>query len=151
MSLAKDTSGQMSIDFLAGVAIFLIALLFVFAFIPGMFTSFQSNSDELTMAADRVSTELVENILVTNGSTPNVIDSNKVVSLDTSLNDPIFVKSLGQSGGRAYNINVTFSTIKGYYAHAGPQYPVGALNVGQSRRIVDDEFGNIGIIYVTVW
>lgn len=56
--------GQTSLDFLIGITIFLLAFIFVFAFIPKMFTPFVSNSDQLTMAADRAAEALVESVLI---------------------------------------------------------------------------------------
>jgi hypothetical protein len=144
----------MSIDFLAGIAIFLIAFLFMLSFIPGILTPFQSSSDELTMTADRMSIELVENLLVTNGSNPNVVNQTLVASYMNDLNSGSYDtvrNNLGLNGNRLYNINVTYSTIKKYTLTGGPAYPVGALNVGQSKRVVINETGDLGILYVTVW
>ncbi|WP_424357865.1 DUF7287 family protein [Methanocella sp. MCL-LM] len=65
--IKKNGEGQTSLDFLIGITLFLLVFIFVFAFIPRMFTPFQSNSDELTMAADRAAGVLVENKLVDTG------------------------------------------------------------------------------------
>ena len=74
----------------------LMALLFVFTFIPQMFVPFQSNSDELTMAADNAAMTLVENVLIDNrhvdsrsgsidsksgADTPGIIDRQKYLDL----------------------------------------------------------------------
>lgn len=144
MGLTRDTSGQLSIDFLAGVAIFLLAFIFIFAFVPGMFTSFQSNSDELTMTADRASATLVENVLLQSNNEPNVILTSKFIP--ANLNDPA---KLGIGNNRQYNIKITFKSAAPL--NYGPIDPTGALNVGQSKRIVVDETGHIGILTVTVW
>lgn len=155
MRIIGDQSGQMSLDFLIGLGIFLMAFIFVLTFVPSMLVPFQSSSDDLTMTADRVSTELVDNILIANGSTPNVINQTITASFISELNTPASYdtvrKSIGLNGTRLYNINVTYGTIKNYGLSGGPAYPTGALNMGQSRRIVTNEIGDIGSIYVTVW
>lgn len=58
--MLKDERGQMSIDFLAGLALFILALLFLAQFIPGMFVPFQSETIDLSSVAYRTSVILVE-------------------------------------------------------------------------------------------
>lgn len=179
--LAKDTSGQMSIDFLAGVAIFTLAFIYIFTFIPSMFTPFQSNSDEMTMVADRVSTVLVNDVLLVespdyNANRPNVIDAKKLESIDFTTQTGL--KKLGLDGDRLYNVHVTLVIDKPtdptkYRVDFGAKYPEGAVNIGQSKRIVvvsgaDTVYdtstpqqsisysvtpgeSNVGILTVTVW
>lgn len=54
-----DESGQLTLDYLVGITIFLLALVFVFQYTTGLFTPFESSSDEVTMIADRVATTVV--------------------------------------------------------------------------------------------
>ncbi len=148
----------MSIDFLMGVAIFLMTFIFIFGFVSGLLTPFQSNSDELTMTADRLGAESVEHLLVNSAATPNVIDQAKVQGMTNSLNDTnpvtykIYCKSLGAYSNQPYNVNITLKMSDNSMTNGGPEYPTGSLNVGQSRRVVVDSIsGKIGILYVTVW
>ncbi|MGB7533297.1 MAG: hypothetical protein WA977_10060 [Halobacteriota archaeon] len=58
--MLKDERGQMSIDFLAGLSLFMLALLFLAQFIPGMFVPFQSETIDLSSVSYRTSVILVE-------------------------------------------------------------------------------------------
>jgi hypothetical protein len=91
MRMSRDTDAQMSIDFIIGMGIFLMAFMFVLIAIPGLFTPFQSNSDELTMTADRVSTTLTENVLpVTSADDevlPGIVDISKFSDLSDALSN----------------------------------------------------------------
>ncbi len=84
----KSESGQMTVDYIAGIAIFLLAVIFVFNFVYGLFVPFQSGSDKTTLAADRVSMILIEQMLHADGSGAlNVIDQGKLYNFNnTQLN-----------------------------------------------------------------
>jgi len=58
--MLKDERGQLSIDFLVGISLFILALLFMAHFIPGMFVPFQSETIDLNSVAYRTSVILVE-------------------------------------------------------------------------------------------
>lgn len=153
----SDASGQMSLDFLFGVTIFLMTFVFVFIFISGMLTPFQSNSEELTMTADRIGMECAEKLLVDSEATPNIIDMAKVQSMTDSLNDTnlasyqSYCKGIGAYSNQYYNVNITLVMSDSSMKNGGPKYPMGSLNVGQSKRVVGDKYGKIGILYITVW
>jgi len=145
MKAIKDDGGQMSIDFLIGIMIFLIAFIFLFAAIPSMFTPFQSNSDELTMIADRVAATLVENELCitagTNESLPSIIDIAKVDLLNDRLSNPAIEeatrKKLGlDNGNTVYHLQVLLQLDNGTTISIPGNDKPGNQNVGQSRRFV---------------
>jgi hypothetical protein len=58
--MLKDERGQLSIDFLVGISLFILALVFMAHFIPGMFVPFQSETIDLNSVAYRTSVILVE-------------------------------------------------------------------------------------------
>ncbi|WP_449288758.1 DUF7287 family protein [Methanomethylovorans hollandica] len=60
-----DNNGQITVDYLVGITIFLLSLVFVFQYTNGLFTPFESSSDEVTMIADRVATTVVEDRIST--------------------------------------------------------------------------------------
>lgn len=64
--------GQTVIDVLVGVGVFLIAVAFVFSFIPSMVDPF-AGDQEVTLVADRVADE-VANGMMTDASTPSVLN-----------------------------------------------------------------------------
>ncbi len=134
-----DEKGQITIDYLISITIFLFAVIFVFNYTSGIFTPFQSNSDEVTLIADRVSTTLVEKRLsVGDEGTPNLIDESEVDSFFTELNGnyDTVIDSLGMNGSYLrYDLNVTLENSTALTDSAGKIIPVG-VNVGQTKRIV---------------
>lgn len=134
----------MSIDFIIGISIFLLAFIFLLAAIPSLFTPFQSNSDELTMVADRAGVVLIEDVLAmntTNNMTrPGIIDIDKFNYLNSMLNGPDGVnvsKALGlDNGDRIYNFQVILDEDNGTSLIIPNNNQPGNQNVGQSRRFV---------------
>lgn len=170
VQLVNDNSAQISIDYLLGITIFLLTFIFVFAFIPGMFSPFHSDSDEITMAADRVAAVLVENVLATGGAgnkEPCIIDEATIDAFGASLADPAtssqLRKTLGlnKTDGSQYNLEVVIDE-QGMPSRVinNGQAP-GMTNVGQSRRYalirdltgsgIDVYPGRTAIITVRVW
>jgi hypothetical protein len=156
MVIPTDDLGQMSIDFLVGVTIFILAFIFLYAAIPSMFAPFQSDSDVLTMAADKVTATLVEEELVnvTGGEPlPGIIDYDKFNGLNGRLNDPDELRSLGlgTSTGGVYNLQVvlqeyddTTDTFTNITIPADVQ--PGNQNIGQSRRFVYVRYANTNAV-----
>jgi hypothetical protein len=144
MRMSQDTDAQMSIDFVIGVGIFLMAFIFVLIAIPGLFTPFQSNSDELTMTADRVATTLTENVLPETAPTgellPGIVDISKYDDLKGVLSGSGSLAkrdSLGlKTGDRTYNLEVDILYENGTKLSAPDNLQTGGQNIGQSRRFV---------------
>ncbi len=70
--------GQTGIDFLVGATVFLIAVGFVFAFVPSMFAPFFTGGTGDTLSADRAATQLAERELVEDPANPAVLNQSKV-------------------------------------------------------------------------
>ncbi|MCZ7400501.1 MAG: hypothetical protein O8C62_12670 [Candidatus Methanoperedens sp.] len=78
-------SEKVTIDYITGIGIFLLAVIFVFQFVYGLFIPFQSGSDKATLAADRAGTVLVERMLhADKASELNVIDQGKLYYFNNS-------------------------------------------------------------------
>jgi hypothetical protein len=148
----KSDNGQVSIDFVIGIMIFIVAFLFLFAAIPSMFTPFQSNSDRLTMTADKVAANLVDNVLANKSNDvplPGIIDYNKFDNLNTQLNDDDYKKSIGLGNEYGvYNIQVilqeyhtTTDSFTNFTVPLSSNQP-GNQNIGQSRRYVQVRYLN---------
>ncbi|MBP2031034.1 hypothetical protein J2755_001982 [Methanohalophilus levihalophilus] len=150
---------QIAIDYLVGITIFLLAVFFVFQYTSGLFTPFESDSDEITLVADRAATAIVENEMSAQSiTTPNLVDKNNVDTfialLNVDYNDT--VHTLGLSGGfYSYNLNVTIENSTSTMYVAGEKLPFYG-NIGQTKRIVlleDTSAGTIeaAIVSVRVW
>jgi hypothetical protein len=143
----NDNCAQITIDYIAGMGIFLIAVAFVFQFIYGLFLPFQSSSDEVTLAADRASIVIVERMLVPDRyENSNVIDEGKLAylnntKLNSKLNPQNYIDTLREVGllsKETYTFDMNISVVKldgTTRNQSGPSIPEKA-NIGQTRRLV---------------
>jgi uncharacterized protein (UPF0333 family) len=154
-----DSKGQMTIDYLISITVFLLAVVFVFSYTSGIFTPFQSNSDEVTLIADRVSTSIVENRMSAGDEgLPNLINDTKMDEFFTELdtNYEPTIDSLGMNGSYLrYDLNVTAENSTDIIYAAGEEIPL-RVNVGQTRRIIlcrDEDTGDTDMIILSfrVW
>lgn len=154
-----DEKGQITIDYLISITIFLFAVIFVFNYTSGIFTPFQSNSDEVTLIADRVSTKVVERwIIEDNAGTSNIVNGTATSNFFTELNANYerMIDSLGMNGSYLrYDLNVTLENSTGTIDSAGKMLPSG-VNIGQTKRIIlnkNSASGNdeIQIISFRIW
>lgn len=80
LTLGGSDRGQLGFDFMVGMAVFLLTLGFLFAFLPGMFEPFSNSSGQGMITADRSAARLAEDLLVEDGTDPNVL--NKTCTVD---------------------------------------------------------------------
>jgi hypothetical protein len=71
--------GQTTLDFAIGMSVFLIAVAFVFSFIPGMLQPFTGSNEAKTVVADRVADSLAEGMLG-HPTEPYILDSDCTVA-----------------------------------------------------------------------
>ncbi len=174
---ARDTTGdgsgaQISIDYVAGVGIFLLSVAFVFQFMYNLFIPFQSGSDEVTLAADRASTILVERMLAADKSgASNVIDQGKLFYFNNtrfnysnqtlnSYNQRDYNSLLREIGlysdEMAFDINMSVLRLNGSIMNqSGPPLPP-RIAIGQTKRLIlivnsSTGYNETAIISVRVW
>jgi len=148
---------QVTIDYLTSITIFIFAIFFVFQFTSGLFTPFQSNSDEVTLIADRTAVQLVENMMSAgDAAVPNLVNATKVGTFFTQLNNSYAgtIDTQGLSGTYlSYDLNVTLENGTLINSAGKPLPSTG--NIGQTKRIVllKDADGNTetAILSVRVW
>ncbi|WP_436927250.1 DUF7287 family protein [Halosimplex amylolyticum] len=70
----RDGRGQTTLDFAIGMSIFLLALTFALAFVPGMLEPFSDSGQTETPAVNRVADDLTQRSLG-NATAPYVLDS----------------------------------------------------------------------------
>ncbi len=135
----KSESAQITLDYIAGIGIFLLAVFFVFQFVYGLFIPFQSGSDKATLAADRAATVLVEQMLHADSSGLNVINQSKLYSFNA--NDPNTLSSLGLSSAQTvFDLNISVTNLTDVNCltpiyQSGPTLPDNT-DVGQTKRLV---------------
>ncbi|TGC07295.1 hypothetical protein CUN85_11620 [Methanolobus halotolerans] len=154
-----DTKGQITIDYLIGITVFLFAVVFVFSYTSGIFTPFQSNSDEVTLIADRISTTIVEKRMSAMDETvPNLVSGARVDEFFTELNTSYdsTLDSLGMNGSYLrYDLNITLENGTSLIDSAGEIIPA-EVNVGQTKRVVlyrNESTGNTELLIMSfrVW
>ena len=163
----NDTCGQISLDFISGIVIFMVTFLFLFQTLTSLFVPFQSNSDEVKSMSDRVAITLAEstNGLANSPTDNNIISLKRAGELNYRMNTTTRYDDLREDMGlsseiRYYNLNVSLYDLdKTLYRDSsynvvlnnGPVLPQN-VNVAQTVRIVyveqDDEFA---LLYVRVW
>lgn len=157
--LRGNDEGQVTIDYLMGITIFIVALFFIFQYSAGLFTPFQSNSDEVTLVADRVATSITEKeISAGDINTPNLIDGVKTTNYFNVLssNYENEVDDLGLRGDyHRYQLNVTLENNTDIIDMAGKPLPLTG-NIGQTKRVVLIEDTDTGkttpaILSIRVW
>lgn len=72
--------GQTTLDFAVGVSIFLMSIVFVFAFVPGTLQPFTQSAQDETAGSDRVADLLVEDLLTADGD-PYILDGSCTAAL----------------------------------------------------------------------
>ncbi len=123
-----DDRGQTVLDYAIGVGIFLVAVTFVVATIPGMFSPFLGAGD--TQVADRVATSLATEQLGSPGE-PYVLDADCTAAFFEQLD-----------GGPAASDDCRFDTdatdLQGMFAlDAGQSMAVGIENASGGTALLD--------------
>ncbi len=163
----NDTYGQISLDFISGIVIFMVTFLFLFQTLTSLFVPFQSSSDEVKSMSDRVALTLAESTsgLANTPTDNNIISLKRAGELNYRMNTTTRYDELREDLGLStettyYNLNVSLYDLdKTLYRNSsnnvvlnnGPVLPQN-VNVAQTVRVVyveqDDEFA---LLYVRVW
>ena len=169
----KSESAQITIDYIAGIGIFLLAVVFVFQFVSGLFIPFQSGSDTATLAADRAGTLLVEQILHADTSGAlNVIDQGKLYYFNNTqlnyANKANYKNATIQLGlfsnQTVFDLNILVAYTNGTVMNqSGTNFPLVSgpalpdnTDIGQTKRLVliinsSTGYNQTGILSVRVW
>ena len=173
INFLKNDNAQVNIDYIAGIGIFLLSVFFVFQFINSIFIPFQSSSDQVTLAADRAGTVLVERMLHADRSTElNVIDQVKLYDFNNTrfnysnmANYNAALLEIGLSSSEtSFNMNMTVAYLNGTIMNqsgtsfpllSGPALPK-TTDIGQIKRIVlvinsSTGYNETAILSVRVW
>ena len=72
--------GQTTLDFALGVSVFLLIILFVFTFVPGILTPFTQTAQEETVTANRVA-DLISKDIAAEPDQPYILDGDCTADL----------------------------------------------------------------------
>ncbi|WP_254767773.1 DUF7287 family protein [Salinilacihabitans rarus] len=95
--------GQTTQDFAIGIGVFLLAIAFVFAFVPTVITPFSGAPGGDAPQAERIAADVLDETAT--GSTPNQIDATAFDGLDASDADELGLRST--ASGPIDHVNVT--------------------------------------------
>ena len=160
MGILKDTNAQTSFDFLIGIVIFVVTFMTIVIFVPGMFTPFISESDELTLVADRVSVRLVEGYLIDSPKNPNLLNNTTKINdffnnkLTSEYDNTIYELGLNRTGSyRSYDINASLYYESANQTKIGGENPPYFGNIGQTVRVVlvNTSTNEVAILSIKVW
>lgn len=110
--------GQTTLDFAIGVSVFVVVLLFVFTFVPGILAPFEATDEEAPVLSDRIANSLTHGIL---GSPeePHILDRYCTVEFFKETEAPGECNYDGQTVEERLNVgfgrsvNVTISDTQG--------------------------------------
>lgn len=147
--------GQTQIDFLIGMAVFLMAVGFVFSFVPTMIEPFDRTSGSDLMVADRSAAHLAESALGSDSDNdapqrPSVLNETTVSAFFES---PDLRTELGLSTHTQANVTIVQNgeivTIDDTRTRAGPEPPSdGSIAVSTRIVLIGDQTYEL---YVRVW
>jgi hypothetical protein len=149
-----DDRGQTTMDFAAGVSVFLVTVAFAFAFVPGIIAPFTDPGTADPVTANRVADDLASDRL----SAPGVeytLDADRAADF---FGDPDAVDDLAVPEFRTVNVTVEnetgVATVGGERAAAGPETPSNADVTTAWRSVAvaadDDDRRRLELV-VRVW
>ncbi|AEH61313.1 hypothetical protein Mzhil_1474 [Methanosalsum zhilinae DSM 4017] len=157
-TILYNDGGQLTIDYLVAIIIFMAAVFFVFQYTSGLFLSFHSSSDDLNIISDQISSNVVEKKLsIHDPGVPVMICQNKVHVFFRGLDDDYdsLRESLGLTGIHSdLHLNVTLRNSTGVIDTSGQNLPY-AGNIGQTGRtgLMQYENGSHELVIISfrVW
>lgn len=109
ISISLDRRGQTTQDFAIGIGVFLLAIAFVFSFLPSVVTPFDSSvGGAETAQADRIADRIVHNVSTGSG---NEIDST---AFNTTYANGELTKNLSlrsSNGHQIDRVNISIETL----------------------------------------
>ena len=141
-----DERGQTAIDFVVGMGVFLLAVAFVFAFVPSMFAPFFAPGIGDPVTADRAANYLAEDRLAVDDGVTGELDRDDVKDLLEACDEDELQSVLGIE---LRNVQVELYAVD----EEDPSYscgpdPGGSVTV--SERLVSLD-GELKTLYVRVW
>lgn len=136
--------GQSTLDFLLGAVIFLIAVMVVVAFIPGMLDPFTTGSESHPVIADRAVSTLATEELATESQ---YMASESTVNDVFTQNESELIATLGLPD--SIRLNVTMDNGTGRVGEVGPS-PLSSRSATAAWRVIDYR-GTPANVTVRVW
>ncbi|MCU4752712.1 hypothetical protein OB919_12120 [Halobacteria archaeon AArc-curdl1] len=119
VSVSLGSRGQTTQDFAVGIGIFLLAVAFVFSYVPTLITPFSASTASDSAQADRIATDIVANYST---ETANELNATKLDDRnDSSMSEFGIRQSL--DGTPIDRVNVTIESFDGEQSYTfGEEY-----------------------------
>lgn len=142
-----DSKGQVSIDYIVGLALFLFGVFAVFYLSTSIISPISEKSNEKQLIAESLSDFLLINLSTGDSNTVNLTSMEGLLS--ESYDN--FTQEIGFSGIN-YKVNVTVETVNGVnIGSVGTSVP-NYSDLGYSKRfVVSDELNEPMVMEVYVW
>lgn len=143
----SNDRGQTGLDFLVGMSVFLLAVGFVFLFLPTMFDPFVGSGTSNALIADRSAAHLAEEALV-DPRNPGVLDEAKAEGFFDECGESTEINELLGVGYQ--QLNVTLERSGTVEFACGPAYTEGK-SITASQRVLTNPDDELLRMYVRVW
>lgn len=142
-----DDKGQVSIDYIVGLALFLFGVFVVFYLSTSIVSPISEKSNEKQLIAESLSDFLLINLSTGESNTVNLTDTEDLLSKSYDN----FTEEIGFSS-MYYKVNVTIETVNGVnIGNVGTSVPKYS-NLGYSKRfIVCNELNEPMVMEVYIW
>lgn len=142
-----DNKGQVSIDYIVGLALFLFGVFVVFYLSTSIVSPISEKSNEKQLIAESLSDFLLINLSTGDSNTVNLTSMGDLLSQSYDN----FTQEIGFSS-MDYKVNVTVETVNGVsIGNVGTSVPKYS-DLGYSKRfIVSDELNEPMVMEVYVW
>ena len=119
VSVSLGSRGQTTQDFAVGIGIFLLAVAFVFSYVPTLITPFSASTAPDSAQADRIATDIVANYST---DTANELNATMLDERDDSSIDEFGIRQ-SLDGTPIDRVNVTIESFDGNHSYAfGSEY-----------------------------
>lgn len=109
-------SAQVSIDFLTGVTLFLLALVFILNFVTSTIVPFTSAGGVNSATVERASDRLYSDLLTSEDKPVGVLNETVTLEYFDNKNEDDMKRDLGIPGARSLNMTVTNASSNEVYA-----------------------------------
>ncbi|MFP9059391.1 hypothetical protein ACLI4R_02535 [Natrialbaceae archaeon A-chndr2] len=141
VSVSLDSRGQTTQDFAVGIGIFLLAVAFVFSYVPTLITPFSASTAPDSAQADRIATDIVANYST---DTANELNATMLDERDDSSIDEFGIRQ-SLDGTPIDRVNVTIESFDGDHSYAfGSEYS-GQPSGTATRVITLDDPSELGL------
>lgn len=148
--------GQVSLDFLSGMTLFLLSLIFVFGFLSSTLVPFTATSSNTLGIPARASDKLVDDLLTSDDMRWGELNSTRTENYFQNTDIDQMERDVGVPDVRSLNVTVTDTdgdivTLGTTDLRKGNELPSGVVSVVSRKRVAHLDGTGTVFINVRVW